>query len=96
MGQADRELGQRAPQLALFGHPGLPYALEHVVGGERESGVEEALRFGHRLLGREDEIIGQPFDTHHAPRERPPVLVPRAIVACPSRGVALPFRHTPR
>jgi hypothetical protein len=58
MRQTDRELGQRPPQLALGGVPVLPHALEHVVGREREPGVDEALRFRHRLVGREDEVIG--------------------------------------
>ena len=58
MGQTDRELGQRPPQLALCGVPVLPHTLEHVVGGEREPGVDEALRFRHRLDGRQDEVVG--------------------------------------
>src|SRR3712207_8993387 len=54
--------GEPAPQLALPVGRGLPGCLQHIVGRERQTLVEEALRLGDALVRAEDEVLGYPLD----------------------------------
>ena len=86
--EADRDLGEAAPQLAFRPRNGLPGRLEDLVGVERPAlGEQPAAELG-RLGGRDDQVVG---DARHVlrgrPGKRPAKLVPRARVARPPGGV---------
>ena len=88
MGEADRDLGEAAPQFAFRPGNGLPGRLENLMGVERPAlGEQPAAELG-RLSGRDDQVVG---DAGHVlrgrPGKRPAELVPRARVARPSGGV---------
>jgi len=51
VGQADCQLGQPLPQVALGVRCCLPGGLQHLVGVERATFVQEPLGFGKGVLG---------------------------------------------
>ncbi len=90
VGETDGQLGQPPPQLPLLVRRGLPRGLEHLVGLEREPGVEQALRLAHRLGRRALRVVGDGFDTRGASGERPAGGIARAGVAGASGAVPVP------
>ena len=50
VGQADRKLGEPLPQVALVVRSCLPGGLQHLVGVERTTFVQESLGFGQSFV----------------------------------------------
>lgn len=77
----------------------LPRRLEHFVGAERLTPVEQILRVGERFGRRELQVIGNPFDAFTAVGQRPAERVARAGAARPARVVTVASSccaHSPR
>ena len=93
MGEADRELRQALPHVALRGLGGLPRRLEHLVRLERKALVQQSLGLAHGLVRGEDEIVGHPVDADGAVWQRAAAGVPRSRVAGPAGRVTVAGRH---
>ena len=95
VGQADRQLGQALPQVALSGRSGLPGRLQDLMGMERAPGVQQPLR-GVQGRGR-----GQRGHVRHgrlavrAALQRAPEAVPRPRVPGPPGRVPVPVSPVP-
>jgi hypothetical protein len=58
VGQADRDLGQALPQVALVRRSGLPGRLEDLVGMERAAVAEQLVGQDGGVVPGDDEVIG--------------------------------------
>lgn len=81
VGGAYGELRQPSPQLTFDLRGGLPGALQYLVRLKRCARVEEALRFGERLVRRQREIVRDPFHSCVAIRQGSTQCVASAGVA---------------
>ncbi|MCO5605450.1 hypothetical protein L7F22_059634 [Adiantum nelumboides] len=86
VGQPDRELRQRPPQVAGVVARVLPGTLEDLVGVEGQARVEQALGLGDGVRGGEHQVLGHPLDAGCAVRERTPGGVAGAGVAGTARS----------
>ena len=93
VGQADSKLGQPLPQVALGVRSRLPGGLQHLVGVERTTLVQQPLGFGQSIARRQGQIFGDTGNSGVSTSKRPAKGIARAGVARPAELVAFPIRH---
>jgi len=93
VGEADRELRQPLPQLAVLPRRRLPHPLEHLVGMKGVTVVNEPLRLPQRVVRAEHGVLGNPVNPARAMRQRPALSISRTGVAGPSGGVPVTAVH---
>ncbi|GAA3209592.1 hypothetical protein GCM10020256_06980 [Streptomyces thermocoprophilus] len=95
MREAHRQLREPAPQRPLAAGARLPGVLEHLVGVERPSRVQQGLRLRHRLVRRADHTLGLARHALGAVGQGPAEPVPGPGVAGAALAVAVPSAHGP-
>jgi hypothetical protein len=93
VGEADRQLRQTLPQLAVFPRRRLPHPLEHLVGMKGVTVVDEPLRLPHRIVRAEHGVLGNPVNPARTMRQRPALGISGTGVAGPSGGVPVTAVH---
>jgi len=92
MGQADRDLSQALPEIALVIWAGLPHRLEYLVGVERPALVNEALREQDRFARFQAQIIGHRRLAGRVLVQGPAEAVPRPGVLRSACGIPIAVR----
>src|SRR5699024_789815 len=91
MGDTHGDLGKTAPQLPLGLGRGLPHRLEHFVGGESVSFVEQFLGLGQPFVRGELGVVGNSFDlTDASVRQGSTITIPRPLVLRAAALVTIP------
>ena len=93
VGQADRELGQSLPQLAMLPRSGLPYCLEYLVRVEGVAIVDQPLGLPDRVVRAEHDILSNPLNPSRTVRQRPAQAVSGTGVAGPPARIPISAVH---
>jgi hypothetical protein len=92
---ADGKLRERLPQACCGGVAGgLPGILEHLMGVEGPSGIEQLLRVMQRLLRRASNPFRLPGNASCAMRERAAEAVARSGATGATRCVTVAIHHS--
>ncbi|KXO98954.1 hypothetical protein AXK60_22480 [Tsukamurella pseudospumae] len=94
MGDADRELREPLPELALLAWAALPRTLEDLVRGEGVPAVQRVLRPAQRNLRRKVQVVGYTVDPDAPDGEGTTETIAWAGISCPSIGVAIALPTT--
>ncbi len=94
VGKTDCQLRQALPELAVLPLRRLPHALEHLVGMEGITIIDEALGLPHRTIRAEHDVLGNPVHPGRTGRQRPALGVSGTGVAGPSGAIPVTTVHT--